>query len=67
MKDKSQIINEMVINAADVMEAKSEYLEMVAKQFDEQGCSERASFFRQDLPKIKEAVELIRKRAGCWA
>ena len=66
MKDRHTILNEMVLNVADIMEAKAEYLELVAQQYEESGNIERAEEWRKDLPKIREAVALIRSKSGCW-
>lgn len=66
MKDRHTILNEMVLNVADIMEAKAEYLELVAQQYEEDGNIERAEEWRKDLPKIQEAVALIRSKSGCW-
>lgn len=66
-KGKDTIINEMVVNAADVMEAKAEYFEMVAAQFDEKGDTVTAAHWRRHIPGIVAAVALIRENAGCWS
>ena len=67
MIDKNSILNRLVEDAASLMEAKAEYIELVAEQFDEKGDKERAATWREDIPKINAAVELMRERAGSWA
>lgn len=67
MKDKNRIINEMVANTADVLEAKAEEVECIAEQYEAKGDIERATDWRKDLPAIRSAVEIMRLRAGCWA
>jgi hypothetical protein len=67
MKDKSRIINEMVVNASDVMEAKAEEMERIAQQFEAKGDTQRAKHIKADVPEIKKAIELMRKLEGCWA
>lgn len=67
MKDKNTIINEIMANAADIMEAKLDYIELVAKQFEDKGNAEQAARCRKDIPRIKAAVELMREYGGCWA
>ena len=67
MKDKSRIINELVSSASDIMEAHADYLELVAEGFDESNQPERAAKWREDIPKIHQAVELMRRLEGCWA
>lgn len=66
MKCKNTIIAEMVLNAACVMEDKAEFLEILAEQYDDTD-AERAARIRKDIPRILEAVELIREFGGCWA
>lgn len=67
MKGTYTIINEMVANSADVMEAKIVYLECVAVQYEAKGETVIAQMWRQDIPDIKKAIEVMRKLAGCWA
>lgn len=56
----------MVANTADLMEAKAEELELIAQQFDAKGNAKGAKHWRKDIPRIAEAIKLIRERAGCW-
>ncbi len=67
MKDKYTIINEMVLNTAHVMESKADEKEIIAQQYEEDGNEIKAQLWREDIERIKDAVELIRKYAGCWA
>ena len=65
-KDKNSIINQIVSNAADVMEAKAEEEEMIADLFEGKGDHERASKLRDRIKCTTEAVALMRANAGCW-
>ncbi len=67
IKDKNTIINEMVWNTADIMEANAKYHELVAEQYDSKGETGEAAYWRKDIKAMMQAVELIRKLAGCWA
>ena len=66
--DKITIINHIVQHAADVMEAKAEYNELVAEQMEEKGDWERGRVERLHLmnKRILDAVALIRENEGCW-
>lgn len=66
-RSKDNIINLVVENAADIMEAKAEYNELVAEQLAANGKSETADRLRSQNKRIAEAVKLIRENAGCWA
>jgi hypothetical protein len=66
-KDKNTIINEMINNTADVMEAKADYNECVAEQMEQKGKVETAERLREMNKRIMGAVALIRENAGCWA
>jgi hypothetical protein len=67
MKYKCQIINEIVTNASDIMEAKAEEMECIAQQFDAKADTERAERLRKDVQEIGKAIELMRRFGGCWA
>ena len=66
-RDKNTIINELVDNAAEVMEAKAEYNELVAEQFEKKGDMERVQRLREINTRIADAVALMRDWAGSWA
>ena len=67
MKCKNTILNELVANAAELMENHADYNEIVAEQFEEKGDMERVERLRRLNKRIAEAVELMREYAGCWA
>lgn len=67
MKTHSQIINDLVLAAADVMQAKADYLELVAKQFEDNGADLVANNWRHEIKRINTAISIIKQRAGCWA
>lgn len=66
-KDKNTIINQLVGNAADVMENKMDYNEIVAEMMDEKGDHACAKRLRDMNTNIAAAVELMRENGGCWA
>lgn len=66
MKDKNTIINQMIMNAADVMEAKIEYNEIVVEMFEEKGDTERVKNLRDLNVRIAAAIATIRENDGCW-
>ena len=66
-KSKSIILNEIVLSAADIMEEHAEYLNIVAKQFDDNGDIERAESLRKEIDSISQAINLMRRLEGCWA
>jgi len=66
-KDKDNIINEIVDNASIIMENKIELLELIAKQYEEKSDAERAEIWRQDIPDIKKAIDVMRRLSGTWA
>lgn len=67
LKDKNRIINEMVINTSDVMEAKVKSMEMIAEQFEDKGDTESAAAWRKNIPAIRQAIAIMREYSGCWA
>ena len=66
-KDKNNIINEIVDNASIIMENRIELLELIAKQYEENSDAERAEIWRQDIPDIKKAIDVMRRLSGTWA
>lgn len=68
MRDKNTIINRMVDDAAEVMEAKAEYDELVIGQLvGNPAKAETVAILRERVKKTREAVALMRDNAGCWA
>lgn len=65
--DKSTILNQIVSNAATLMEIKADSLQCIAEQYEEKGDLERAAMWREDIPAILAAVALMQKLSGCWA
>ena len=66
-KYKSTIINEIVMNAADIMESKIEFNELVIQQYEkigQRGC--QIGVFKQENRETRQAIEHMRKNAGCW-
>jgi len=66
-KSHSNIINEVVANAADIMEQRAEYNALVAEQFAEKGDRGRAERLAQINQRIIDAIVLMREFDGCWA
>ena len=67
MKCKNRMINEIVENAAFIMEAHAQQLELIAEQMEAKGDAVRAASCRKDIPAITEAINIMRKLSGCWA
>lgn len=65
--DKGTILNQVVAQAASLMEWKIDMLECIADQYEEKGDLVRAEKWREDIPAIRSAVEVMRKLAGGWA
>ena len=63
---KDRILNEMVQNTANLMEAHAQSLDFIAQQFNNKGDHEKAAHIRRDLPRIAAAIALIREYGGCW-
>lgn len=66
MKDKNTIINHLVTHAADIMEAKADYLDDVASMFGAKGDTALAYRLQNQAWKTREAVEVMREHEGCW-
>lgn len=60
-----RVLNEMVDNAAELMEEYIKSQELIASQFDNKD-PERAAIIRQDIPDIQTALAVMRKRSGNW-
>lgn len=67
MKDKTRILNEMVEHAADIMELKMEYQQLMIEQYIEKGDIGRLEHWQNEHNKTEECVNFMRDRGGCWA
>lgn len=69
-QDKNTIINHVVKHAADIMEAKAEFHEILAKVLRESGKPDEirsAGLLEAENEKTRAAVEHMRTCGGCWA
>lgn len=63
-RDKITIINEMLANSADIMEAKAEELVSISEYYRDNCDFDRAFKINTEVTKIMEAVAVIRERLG---
>lgn len=67
-EDRHTLMNEAVMKAADIMEAKMAFNECVATQLETKGKDiETVRILRKKNECIKKAIELMRVNEGCWA
>lgn len=67
MKDKDTILNELMENAASLIEAKIEFTKIVRDQFIKKGDTTRTETLTRDIEEMTQAMNTIRVRGGCWA
>lgn len=68
MRDKDTIINQIVSDAARIMEMKVEFNESVINQMKhDPERRETAAELYETNKRIKEAIDLMREHGGCWA
>lgn len=67
MKDRNTILNDMVMQATDIMEMKIDYFLIMVEQYEFKGDPVRAAHYQNELDQTQEVVDFIRERVGCWA
>ena len=64
---KNRIINQLVLNAATIMESKAEEQAIIAQLLEEKGDHDTAARLRETNKRIAAAIDLMRENEGCWA
>jgi len=68
MRDKGTIINQIVSDAARIMEMKMEFNELVIEQMvDNPDRADTVRILTALNKRIKEAIEMMRENEGCWS
>lgn len=68
MKDKNTILNEMMDNAAEIIEAKIDYILLVIQKINQRAnMADIKAILEADVEKMRCARDIIVEYSGSWA